>query len=678
MKLGNRFLIPTLSIITLGMILSTSVSYIKSRNAIVKIMDEQLEQRSMSMSESISSLVKNQNLNIKLMSQKKIILTLMMILENDLPAKSAIKMTNEVMSTIKEDYKYYESISIINLEGKVILSTYENLNGNIQKDDLECFKESLNGESCISQIFRSPQTNKPVYSISYPLIDEGDVVGVLYCILSLEYIYENIVKPVEIGKTGFSYIMNNNGIILAHHDKSLIFNDKVQNYFDSQILVKKKGRLKYVEKNEKKLLYYLKNEYLEIYCIVTTSFNELLIPSYSLAKINISFALLIMLIVWISIFVNVKSTIKPINKLLNHTNIVSKGDFTRQVKINRKDEIANLFVAINTIVNLFRKTLLIILSKSKLLADSSNKMLFTYYTFSLNSNNINIMAENVANTSEKTLDNIKTIVSKIKEMNDNILHVSDTSAQISKNITSVASSIDRLSESMKGIGTKASSGTRLTENAVSFSRDTGDLMASLKNSTNGIGGVSKLIKRIAYQTNILALNASIEASKAGESGKGFSVIAKAIEDFAHQISSATEDITKKVLEVQDKTTEVEKAISKISNIIFEINTSSRSISQSVENQIKTANKIATNALEADNRTSAIARSMEKIAQGSQNVSQSISEIAQRADEVTANIKEVSKSVNKNIEENKYVNSSAADLKNLAEELERVVSRYRIN
>jgi methyl-accepting chemotaxis protein len=192
------------------------------------------------------------------------------------------------------------------------------------------------------------------------------------------------------------------------------------------------------------------------------------------------------------------------------------------------------------------------------------------------------------------------------------------SEQASSNMQSVASATEELSASVDEIGRQVQESNRIAEAAVNQAEQTDGRIGKLSRAAQEIGDVVKLITAIAEQTNLLALNATIEAARAGEAGRGFAVVASEVKSLASQTAKATDEISSHIAGMQAATQESVSAIKEIGGTIAQISTIASTIASAVEEQ--------------GSATQEIARSVQTVAQGTHEAAANILEVNRGAAE----------------------------------------------
>jgi methyl-accepting chemotaxis protein len=196
--------------------------------------------------------------------------------------------------------------------------------------------------------------------------------------------------------------------------------------------------------------------------------------------------------------------------------------------------------------------------------------------------------------------------------------VSGSSEEASSNMQSVASATEELSASVDEIGRRVRESSQIAEAAVLQARQTDGRIGKLSRAAQEIGDVVKLITAIAEQTNLLALNATIEAARAGEAGRGFAVVASEVKSLASQTAKATDEISSHISGMQGATQESVAAIKEIGGTIAKISDIAATISSAVEQQ--------------SSATQEIARSVQNVAEGTQEAAANIMRVNRGATE----------------------------------------------
>ena len=179
------------------------------------------------------------------------------------------------------------------------------------------------------------------------------------------------------------------------------------------------------------------------------------------------------------------------------------------------------------------------------------------------SNNINTQANSVDKTSNAVNEistNINNLNTMIESQSDNIAQASTAVKQMISNINTVDSSVERLAQAFRELEEKSVRGVAKQE-------EVNNQIQQIKVQSESLKDANQVISSIAGQTNLLAMNAAIEAAHAGEAGKGFSVVADEIRKLSENSSSQSKEVSAKLKAIQDSVTQI-VAVSQESQMVL--------------------------------------------------------------------------------------------------------------
>lgn len=314
LSLKNRFLIPTVLIIVSGMGLSMSISYIKARQALEKNISDQMIRFAELTVSRITFWVQDRKQDISIWSQQEIYRDM---LKNTSSDKKVQDMANAQLSVFRTGYEYYESICVANLKGDIVAASDKGLIGKVTVSDRDYFQQSVQGKVFVSDMLISRFTGNPVFAISCPVLEKNEVLGVLFAIIKIEVLNKQFIASIRVGISGYAYMFNSAGTVLAHPDNSLVLKSNIHDFdFGKQMIQTHNGLFFYTFKGVKKMAALNTNPETGWRIAVAADSNEVFAPVRTMRNNNIAIALSVILLTALVIRWTVKTLVTPIHRII--------------------------------------------------------------------------------------------------------------------------------------------------------------------------------------------------------------------------------------------------------------------------------------------------------------------------------------------------------------------------
>ncbi|OES45646.1 methyl-accepting chemotaxis protein [Domibacillus iocasae] len=354
---------------------------------------------------------------------------------------------------------------------------------------------------------------------------------------------------------------------------------------------------------------------------------------------------------------------KPLKNVVALVENVSKGDLTKTTDIHTKDEVGLLAVSVNNMIMSLRQTVGSIIVSSENVAASSQEISATTEEIAGSASNqandaqtITELFRDIANSTESQANDARVMKEQFNELNEAINSISKSAEETSN-----------LSEGMLQVSNEAG---KIVKTSMNGMNQVSAQMSLLEEDAEKIGQIITVISGIANQTNLLALNAAIEAARAGEQGKGFAVVADEVRKLAEQSSTATKEITDIIKEIQSNT---KQSVVYVNDGVSATNETEKAfdyISEMVRESVTKINEIAAASEQQSAQSSEVMRSIENIAAASEqqsaqtgNVMRAIESIAGASEEAAAASEETA--------------ATTQSLASLAEDLNQTVSGFKL-
>ena len=325
------------------------------------------------------------------------------------------------------------------------------------------------------------------------------------------------------------------------------------------------------------------------------------------------------------------------------------GDLTKRLPTDRQDELGDLAVGVNSFIENLQKML--------------RRMVRGVEGLSQAANNLDELAAQQACGADQMAAKANGVATAAEEMNSNMSTVAAAMEQASTNVSTIASGTEEMNATIGEIAKNADQAKAITDRAVVQGETAAGRIDDLGRAAQEIGQVTETINAISSQTNLLALNATIEAARAGEAGRGFAVVANEIKDLAQQTAAATGEIAARIKGIQDSTGATVTEINEIARINKEVDDIVSTISTAVEEQAST--------------TSEISENIAQTSQGISEVNENVAQTSEVSGTIAQEIAEVNDAAGSMSNASSQVRQSAEELKQLAVELNGLMSRFKL-
>jgi methyl-accepting chemotaxis protein len=525
-----------------------------------------------------------------------------------------------------------------------------------KRDYFASVKET--GKITIGSPVLSKTTGEPITVVAIPLKTvSGQFAGMFGISIKLAALSDKITE-VKIGKTGYPFMIAKDGMTIAHPKKEFILELnlgtlKGMESITSRMMSQKSGVDNYTFKGTDKIAGFAPVTLTGWSIGVTQNESEFMAPVIAIRNMVLLVGTIFLILTVLGVLWFVRGIMAQLgqdpSEIARVADSIAKGDLTVEFDTGGK-EITGVY------------------GNMKEMTENLNNMFKDItggvQTLTSSSTELSAISQQMASGSEQSSQKANNVATAAEEMATSMNSVAAATEQTTTSLQMIVSAAEEMSATINEIAKNTAKGSQTTSEAVNKAEHISRKVDELGKAASEISKVTETISDISEQTNLLALNATIEAARAGEAGKGFAVVAAEIKALAQQTAEATQQIGSRIGDVQASTQESVSAIGSIVGIINEIDMIVSSVATAIEEQSATTQEISNNVSQA--------------AAGVQEVNENVNQTSAVAGEVTKDVHKVSEAAEEMNAGSLQVNTSAVELSKLAENLNEMVSRFKLN
>ncbi len=595
---------------------------------------------------------------------------------------------NGTLSEIIEDFPDVSTALIIGLDGIAIAHSNPSRIG-LDLSDYPSFKEALKGTHIVIDPMMSRASGKMSAMIASGITDDSSddaVDAVLMLIVNLSSVAEQTIQDLKLMPTSNPFLMSDEGLMLMERAfPELIGQDVSSDDYAKIMMSQKTGITKYSYEGVPKSIHFAQLPTTKWILGVETDESDFYTVPNEIRMLLSLVGLVILLVVGFIVYFIIKKVVTSVSQSADIANFVAEGNLSltnEQEKqldnaLARHDEISTLATALRTMIQNLSKMVLASEEKSKEAQVAADDAAIASKA-----------AEKSALEAEEKRQSILDAVATLEEIVNNIASASEElSTQIeistsgaeeqSMRMTETATAMEQMNGTVLEIARNSSGSAELADNTKAQATDGSNIthkcqdsmievkneslklrqnMSELAGHTQSISAVMSVITDIADQTNLLALNAAIEAARAGEAGRGFAVVADEVRKLAEKTISSTTDVANVVAAIQQSTEVNVSQVDTAVQLIEEATELTADGGEALEIILKMAEQSA-------DGIRAIATASEEQSATSHEIVQSITAVSDIADSNVKAMNEASHAVNSLSQQAQQLSKLVDNLKN---------------